>query len=114
MSRFRLTERKRLNRIRRRIHAAGAKGMSVKEIARHEDVSISRAYYYLRLIRAKRHFRVERLGKKFYYIGPSKKKTRRKTSKKTAIVELRGYFNYTSSSRSSRNIDIDCVILVQQ
>lgn len=116
MRRHRLTKRERANRISQRIYNAGHRGISIKQIVWAERISISRIYYYLRLIRRAektRGFKIERLGKKFYRVREVDVKPRGRPirARGPPIVELRGYLNYASDYRS-RNIDIDCVMLV--
>jgi DNA-binding CsgD family transcriptional regulator len=113
--RHRFTLRERANRILDRIINARDKGLSIKQIARLERISTSRVYYYLRLIRRRRGVRIRRLGKKFYYVHvkPTEVEARRiRRPPGKADVELRGYLNYNSSDHESRDIDIDCVIIV--
>ena len=111
MSPHRLTRRQRTNRIRNRIINAGKKGISIKQIARLERISLNRTYYYLRFIRMrKRGARIKRLGKKYYYVKPRELETPKPTIR--GNVELRGYFNYSSSTHPSSDIEIDCVIIV--
>jgi hypothetical protein len=119
------TKRERANRIYRRIYNAGDKGISVRQISRHERISASRTYYYLRLIRRaqrERGVRIERLDKRFYHVRLQRAAVKAGMAPGPTVwtspypgdrmVELRGYLNYTSSSQSARNIDIDCVMLV--
>lgn len=124
MARHRFTRRERANRIHRRIHDAGDVGISVREIARRERISLSRTYYYLRLIRRAqrgRGVRIGRLGRKLHYVRPIQVEARieprpiilEEPHYEATEVELRGYLNYTSSSKQARNIDIDCVMLVR-
>jgi len=119
--RHRFTKRERANRIYRRIYNAGDRGISVRQIARLESISKSRVYYYLNPIRRVQRaqtFRIERLDGKFYYVPPIEASIELKSTMKRQSyhgeteAELRGYLNYTSSSHRSRNIDIDCVMLV--
>jgi len=107
----RLTRRQRVNRIRNRIIKAGKKGITLKQIARRERISTSSVYYYLRFIRKRKRGRakIRRLGKKYYYIEPEEVKAPKPPVRGT--VELRGYVNYTSDN-PSRDIEIDCVIIV--
>lgn len=123
MRRHRFTKRERTNRIYHRIYNAGPKGISVRQIASRERISLSRTYYYLRLVRKvqrERGVRIQRLGKKFYNVQLQPTQVRPTEPRTTSWthpypgdreVELRGYLNY-SSSQPARNIDIDCVTLV--
>ena len=124
MTRPRFTKHERANRIHHRVHDAGEMGISVREIARRERISLSRTYYYLRLIRRAqrdRGVRIRRLGRKLHYVRSIQVEARieprptvlEKPHYEVKEVELRGYFNYTSSSQQARNIDIDCVMLVR-
>jgi len=116
MSRHRFTSRERANRIYHRIYIAGKKGISIKQIARLERISTSRVYHYLRLIRTeqrKRGVRIRRLDKKFYYVHVKPREVTAPSRPGKGYVELRGYLNYTSYKHGSRDIDIDCVIVVR-
>jgi hypothetical protein len=116
------TSRERENRISQRIQKVGRKGISAKQIASRERISRSRAYHYLRQIRGKQKHRakIERLDKKYYYIETAQRKRRETTRRprpqepREETRELRGYINYASSYFRSRDIDIDCVILIQK
>lgn len=128
MPKHRFTSRERVDRISQRIQKAGRKGISVRQIASRERISTGRTNHYLRLIRGKQKDRakIERLDKKYYYLEPAHRKKRGTTrhpepqerenaqlAEKKPLEELRGYINYASSRHRSRDIDIDCVILVE-
>jgi hypothetical protein len=123
--RRRFTKRERTSRIYNRINKAGKKGITAKEIARTERISPSRVRHYLRQLRkdqSKQRKRIDRLGRRYYRVHPFKVQTRIEPPMPTTAlwrprteggeVELRGYLNYTSSPRMSRNIEIDCVMLI--
>ena len=125
----RYSERKRTMRIYTCIQSAGSKGISERQIARHERLSLRRTRYYLRLMdksQNRRNPRIASLNRRYYYVRlPTKPRIRVKPrivehtpslwtlpQHGDAEVELRGYSNYMSFSQSSRNIEIDCVMLV--
>lgn len=127
----RFTEGERKLRILSHLDKAGRRGMSVREIAEREHLSLSRTYFYLRLIRRDhlgKNVRIERLGRRFYHVQvppvhPKPRPVRVNVAAPLTPVwttplhgdrevELRGYLNYASSGRS-RGIDIDCVTLVR-
>lgn len=116
MPRHRFTRRQRAYRIYSRIYDERRKGISIKQIARRERISTSRVYYYVRLIRRlqrKQGVKIERLGKKFYYVPPELPPERPgQLVPQRGDVELRGYWNYTSPDYESRNLNIDCVVVV--
>jgi len=112
LSPHRITLRERAKRILDRIFNAGEKGLSVKQIARPERISTSRINYYLRTEQKKRGGKIRRLGKKFYYVNPNEVEVSKSKRLGKGDVELRGYFNYTSSDNPSSDISIDCVIVV--
>src|SRR5208282_2725554 len=74
-----------------------------------ERISPSRTNYYLRTVQKKRGVKIRRLGKKYYYIKSGEVEGPRTPVR--GYVELRGYVNY-SSDHPSRDIEIDCVIIV--
>ncbi len=113
----RLTRRERAYRIYGRIYDAGPEGITIKQLARQERISISRTYSYLRLIRRllrKRGVKIQRLDRRFYYVPLKLKEeeARRSTAPRKGDVELRGYVNYMSSEYRGRDIDVDTVIVV--
>lgn len=130
-SKRRFTSRERASRIAQRIRNAGSKGISVKQLASRERISRSKTYRYLSLARGKQKkgAKIERLDKKYYSIKPTQWRKSRTTpsprpqepqrpespesSRQEPQVGLRGYVNYASSSFRSRDIDIDCVMLVE-
>ena len=114
MRKHQFSSRERVDRISQRIQKAGKRGISVKQIASRERISTSRTYHYLRLIRGKEKHgaKIERLDKKYYYLEPAEKRPAPPKTQEPP-VELRGYINYTSSSYRSRDINIDCVMLVE-
>lgn len=119
-----------MSRIYNRIQNAGPKGISIKQIARHERISVSRTQYYFRLMhKAQRggDARISKLGTKFYYVRlhphQARVKVKPKTVEHTPSVwtlphqgdteaELRAYVNYASSNQPARSIQIDIVTVV--
>jgi hypothetical protein len=102
-------------RIDGRIQKAGPKGATLHGLSRLEGLSISRTRYYLALIRKlreKQGVKVERLGKRFYYVKVAEPERPKQLRPERGDVELRGYWNYKSPDYESRNLNIDSVAVV--
>jgi hypothetical protein len=107
------TRRERANRIYRRIYTSTVKGkgLTAKQIARYEHLSLTRTHHYLRLLRGAKA-PIQKLDHRFYYVPPREEPARPpQRPLEKGQIELRGYLNYASWRSRGRDIDIDCVIV---
>jgi|SRR5208337_103968 len=113
--RRKFTKRERAIRIDGRIQKAGPKGITIRRLARLERISTGRIRFYLRLIRKSREkqgVKVERLGKRFFYVKLAEPERPKQLVPQRGDVELRAYWNYDSPNYAGHDIDIDCVVVV--
>jgi|GEM_PF-5538636 len=116
MPRHRFARRERTNRIYSRLHSSSlqGKGLTAKQIARYERLSLTRTFNYLRILRGAKA-PIQKLDGRFYYVPPREEAARpQQRSVKKDQIEFRGYLNYASSGHRSRDIYIDCIIVTDR